>query len=160
MHVFDIAAESWFTQSTTTQLSTYPSGRSEFCSVVASAEGNSSHNIYIYGGSHSSGSAEHDVWILTLPTFHWVSVYPTTNGDTDSNFRRTYGHKCHKVHEKHMVAYRGINSNDTCDNDKGVGKFQGMAIYDMSSLEWTTKVEVGNKKYLVPEELYKIIGGK
>ena len=59
-----------------------------------------------------------------------------------------------------MVAYRGRNFNEYCDNDERLGKFQGMAIYDMSSLEWTTKVELENPKYLVPEVLYEIIGGK
>ena len=158
VHVFDIAAKVWFAQSTTTQwVGGYPTGRTVFCSVVASAEDNSSHNIYIYGGWDGSSSfyQENDVWILTLPAFEWVLAYNKALSD----FRRTAGHRCHKVHGKHMVAYRGNNYNNTCDSDKEVGKYQGMAIYDMSSLEWTTKVELENPRYLVPENLYKIIGG-
>ena len=152
VHVFDIASKVWFAQSTTgiSELSS-----DSLCFVVASAEDNSSHNIYVlYGGV---GTNMFDIWVLTLPAFQWVRVYLT--GDT-SNSGGTTGYTCHKVHEKHMVAYRGLNFNDTCDSDEGVGKHQGMAILDMSSLEWTTKVEVENQRYLVPERLYKIIGGK
>ena len=161
VHVYDIATNAWFAQTTTTQGGMYPSGRIEFCSVVASAEDNSSHNIYIYGGlTRPNDPIEYDVWILTLPAFQWVQVYPNTVPDANSNTRRISGHQCHKVHEKHMVAYRGGNFNNTCDGDKEVGKFQGMAIYDMSALEWTTKVELDNAKYLVPQVLYEIIGGE
>ena len=59
-----------------------------------------------------------------------------------------------------MVAYCGTNFNGYCDNDDTMQKFQGMGIYDMSSLKWTTKVELENQKYLVPEVLYGIIGGE
>ena len=135
------------------------------CSVVASAEDNSSHNIYIYGGynEESFGTNEraiNEIFVLTLPAFHWILVYPSYCEDGTCDIRQVYDHKCQKVYEKHMVAYRGINFNNYCDNDARLGKFQGMAIYDMSSLEWTTKVELENQKYLVPKVLYEIIGGE
>ena len=160
VHVYDIATNSWFTQPTTAEMDHYPTGLSGFCSVVASAEDNSSHNIYIYGGlsaTESMGSA--NIFILTLPAFHWVLVYPSANA-SDLGIRRTYQHRCQKVHEKHMVAYRGYNTNYTCDSDKASGKFQGMTIYDMSLLTWTTKVTLEDQKYLVPQALYDIIGGE
>ena len=114
---------------------------------------------HIYGG-YNQENITNEILILTLPAFHWILVYPSYcwNGTCDT--RRTYGHKCQKVHEKHMVAYRGSNFNDYCDNDKRLGKFQGMVIYDMSSLEWTTNVDLENQKYLVPSNLYQIIGGE
>ena len=159
--VFDIATETWFTQFTTAQLGLYPTAREEFCSVVASAEDNSSHNIYIYGGyDRSDYNGTNDIFILTLPAFHWVSVYPSAEGESNSNIRRTYDHQCQKVHEKHMVVYRNNNGNNLCTSDKELGIYQGMVIYDMSSLTWTTKIELENQKYLVPPALYEIIGGK
>ena len=162
MHVFDIATNTWFTQRTTTQQK-YPSDRTSMCSVVASAEDSSSHNIYIYGGYYAIGTNEtvtNEILVLTLPAFHWILVYPSDCGDGACDTRQVYSHKCQKVYEKHMVAYRGSNFNDYCDNEERLGKFQGMRIYDMSSLEWTTKVELENQKYLVPEVLYEIIGGE
>lgn len=159
VHVFDIATKVWFAQPTTARAGLYPMGRVAFCSVVASAEDKSSHNIYIYGGwDPIKRVTRNEVFILTLPAFHWISVYPLVN-ESDSDIRQTYAHRCQKVHEKHMVAYRGY-TDDRCDYDKRLNKFQGMAIYDMSTLKWTTKVELENQNYLVPQILYDIIGGK
>ena len=163
VHVFDIATNTWFTQRTTAQ-GKYPSDRARMCSVVASAEDSSSHNIYIYGGYYrgaigTNGTVINEILVLTLPAFHWILVYPSYCGNGTCDTRRVYGHKCQKVYEKHMVAYRGRNFNSYCDNEERLGKFQGMVIYDMSSLEWTTKVEE-NHKYLVPKVLYEIIGGE
>ena len=116
----------------------------------------------IYGGYYqedisTNGAGTNEILLLTLPAFHWILVYPSYYGD---DTRRVSGHKCQKVYEKHMVAYRGTNFNGYCDNDETLQKFQGMWIYDMSSLKWTTKVELEDQKYLVPEVLYGIIGGE
>ena len=83
-------------------------------------------------------------------------------GAHKDNYLRRVGSPCLKVHEKHMVVYRGFayDGHDGCDYDKGSRRFQGMEIYDMSSLAWTTKVGLKDQKYLVPELLYDIIGGK
>ena len=153
VHVFDIATNTWFTQPTVSNFGFYPKGGPGICSVVASAVDNSSHNIYIYGDNDGTMT----VFILTLPAFLWVRVDTLSDDDPGPT---TTGHRCQRVHEKHMVVYRGESSDGTCDSDKRSGKFQGMAIYDMSSLEWTTKIELENQKYLVPELLYKTIGGK
>ena len=159
VHVFDIATKAWFAQPTTAQDGFYPSTRNSFCSVVGSAEDNSSHNIYIYAGwgFDDVEGVINDIYILTLPAFHWVKVYPIDKSDTNSRY--TSDHECQKLYEKHMVVYGGI-TDKTCDNAEGSKKFQRMMIYDMSSLKWTTTVELENQKYLVPEVLYKILGGK
>ena len=161
--IFDIATDTWFTQLTTAH-EKFPTSRDTFCSVVATAEDNSSHNIYIYGGGNIvTMTGLFDIFILTLPAFHWVLVYPSVNDtcpDDTCELHQISNHKCQKVHEKHMVAYGGSNIENRCDNDPVLKKFQGMTIYDMSSLTWATKIELENQKYLVPEVLYKIIGGK
>ena len=159
VYIYDISTKTWFTQSTTAVAGRYPDAQGSLCSVGASAADNSSHNIYIYGGFHGAFhewmKSSNDVFILTLPAFHWVLVYTDEDG---ADPRRTYGHRCQKVHEKHMVAYRGQGSS--CENDSQYGEFQGISIYDMSSLTWTTNVELENQTYLVPQELYERIGGK
>ena len=166
VHVWDITTKTWFAQSTTAEAGLYPYDDDEtftydmidiagtgYCSVVASAEDNSSHNIYLYIFSWDIGRSR--LFILTLPAFHWVSVYEAPEYD----YQSPEGGQCRKVHEKHMVVYRGKSRNG-CDYEKNSKRFQGMAIYDMSSLTWTTKVELKNPKYLVPEVLHAIIGGK
>ena len=151
VHVWDIATKTWFVQSTTAEAWNYPpdSHVARFCSVVASAEDNSSHNIYLYVGDFGGG-----IFILTLPAFHWVYV-----GNPEDP-EQPIDSQCLKVHEKHMVVYRGYPGKDKCDNDESLKKYQGIAIYDMTSLIWTTKVGLKNQKYLVPEVLHPIIGGK
>ena len=156
VNIFDIATRTWFSQYTTAEMN-YPSDRSKFCSVVATAADNSSYNIYIYGGEPYAGG----VFILTLPAFHWVQVYPS-DMSTDTSHRAVEGHKCVKVHEKYMVAYRGYyaSSKVKCDSSSESNRFQGMAIYDMSALKWTTKVGLENQQYMIPQALHEIIGGK
>ena len=164
VHVWDIATKTWFAQSTTTGGHSPDILKQNSCFVVASAEDNSSHNIYLYQWGWGEGVSR--VFILTLPTFRWVLVYESSEDGVEG------GGGCLKVHEKHMVLYRGwpyIPDNydnldnpeaKVCDYGKDSKRFQGMQIYDMSSLTWTTKVELKNQKYLVPELLYNIIGGK
>ena len=154
MHVWDIATKTWFTQNTTAEAGLYPINQSsDLCSVVASAEDNSSHNIYLYRGGDFTDQL--GIFILTLPAFHWVLVYnhPPAWDRTEAT-----GTECLKVHEKHMVVYHGYPGPDKCDSE--LGKFQGMEIYDMSSLTWTTEVRFKDQKYLVPGALHAIIGGK
>ena len=155
VHVWDIATKTWFAQSTTIDRGLYPPNETiSHCSIVASAEDNSSHNIYLSIVETGNLGRDFKVYILTLPAFRWVLVYESLQNDWSIG-----GGGCLKVHEKHKVIYRGF-APDICDNDKDSGKFQGMWIYDMSSLTWTTKVELKNQKYLVPEVLHTIIGGK
>ena len=162
MHVWDIATKTWFAQSTTVETGLYPSSdTAAYCSVVASAEDKSSHNIYLYIGGPDTTVL--GVFILTLPAFHWVPVYPSASiNKTDADYHYVVGHQCRKVHEKYMVVVRGYyDKGDQCGGDNPESmRFQGMTIFDMSSLTWTTRVELEDPKYLVPQALYDIIGGK
>ena len=103
VYIFDIATNTWFTERTTAQ-EKYPGGRNKVCSVVASAEDNSSHNIYIYSGYNedisTNETATNEILILTLPAFHWILVYPSDCGNGTCDTRRVYSHKCQKVYEK------------------------------------------------------------
>ena len=89
VYVFDIATETWFSEFTIAEGEIYPANRVGFCSVVASADSNSSHNIYIYGGLDKKAEVcvgKSEVFILILPAFHWVLVYPFGDESRDNNF--------------------------------------------------------------------------
>lgn len=119
----------------------------------------SSHNVYMYGGVQRTGDGDQDysalgeIWILSLPSFHWVR-----SGTGIRNTRA--GHSCAKIHEKYLVIYRGnpqIFGTPTCDSSGG------LQLVDMNSLQWTTKLEVKEGEeagYRVPEAVFKEIGGK
>lgn len=115
-------------------------GRVEYCSVVASSEGKSSHNIYIYGRRQPDEyNGMGDIFfILTFPAFGWVQVYSSNISNADT--RQIYQHQCQKVHERYMIACRGLTR--FCDNDWSFKRFPGMPIYEMPSLTWTTQVEL------------------
>ncbi|KAF3036160.1 hypothetical protein E8E12_003136 [Didymella heteroderae] len=73
IHIFDIANSRWFTETATGEV---PQPRRGFCSGVAWADDRSSYNFYIYGGMSPNETALGDLYILSLPSFKWISWYP------------------------------------------------------------------------------------
>ncbi|KAF8456846.1 hypothetical protein BDZ91DRAFT_786079 [Kalaharituber pfeilii] len=151
--VYDIATHTWFNQSTTSRRDNFPSARVQSCAVVASAPDGSSHNIYFYGGHDARGQSFWNLHILSLPSFHWVNIDGI--GDAYNRFDAA----CAKVHDKYMVVYRGIEASGDhkCDSNAGI------QLFDLSTLEWTTKIDVQadseKGRYKVPKQLYDVIGG-
>ena len=153
IHIYDIATRTWYTQQATAFDETFPPNRTEACAVVASAPDGSSHNIYVYGGV-SDGGTIGEVWVLTLPTFHWVR--------TGSGVERTRaGHTCTKVRGMYMLVYRGVFKLGTvpCDDNLGV------QLMDLTTLEWKSEIgpgggDQGDEGYRVPEKVYSLIGGR
>ena len=153
VHVFDIASSRWYEQETTAEEDIFPRKREEFCAVVASAEDGSSHNIYIYAGWDFSVNSDWDtlttdVYVLSLPSFHWIPVSRGLQPRTKN--------KCAKVQQHYLISYRGeLQPDAPCD------KNQGLQIFDISTLDWTESFTVsGESKYTVPEKVYSIIGGE
>jgi hypothetical protein len=156
--VLDSGTGTWYGQATTAD-GDYPPGRFNFCIVGASAADNSSHNIYMYGGESdtSKPQAYSDMWILSVPSFRWIRV------DTDSPARKSQG--CATVGDRYMVTYGGVPSGygeegdaDPCDDDN-----YGMRLFDMTTLNWTTKYEgpsqANKNAYTVPKAVYNVVGG-
>jgi hypothetical protein len=129
--VYDVANDEWSTQNTTGDA---PSMRAEFCSVVASASA-SSFDIYIYGGDNglSGRNAEYaldDVWVLSVPEFHWTKV-------SDGNFAHgRSGHACALPFPNQMLVFGGqnLNSSNLCIQDGSV-----LDVFDLNTLQWTRK---------------------
>ena len=149
VHIYDIASSTWYTQTTTTDYPTFPADRIQGCAVAATAPDKSSYNIYVHGGYRgppSNRTLSGGVWVLTLPTFHWIYA-PLGNAKAE--------HTCAKIHEKFMVVHRGARETN-CDENAG------LMILDMVSLAWVTKIDVdgGDVVYRVPDLVSKVIGGK
>jgi hypothetical protein len=85
VYIYDIYGEEWYTQRVTGDPSTkdgsadargLPTPRMGGCIATASAPDNSSHNVYMTGGSTEYlDDAIDEVWVLTLPMFRWTRVY-------------------------------------------------------------------------------------
>ncbi|KAJ4303844.1 hypothetical protein N0V90_002745 [Kalmusia sp. IMI 367209] len=158
--VYDAATDSWYKQATTVEGDgDYPDGRANFCAVAASAPDGSSHNIYVYAGEsdNSVPNAYSDIWILTVPSFHWIRA------DVDSPPRKSHG--CTAVGQRYMLTYGGVPSGYGEEGDKDDCDQQnyGLRLFDMSKLAWTSEYDGppanGNNSYTVPKVVYNAIGG-
>jgi hypothetical protein len=149
--VYDIANQVWYEQETEGA----PGQLTQGCTVIASAQDGSSHNIYWYGGFdglHPAGEFNDDVWVLSVPSFMWMKVYSGT-----STHGRA-GHRCTKPYPDQMFVIGGYSSLSgtalTCV-EGGI-----IQIYNLSSNEW---IESYNpdvwSNYTVPSMIYEMIGG-
>ncbi|KAF8440186.1 hypothetical protein BGX38DRAFT_1273137 [Terfezia claveryi] len=151
VNVYDISTKTWFTQATSAVNGTFPEDRTEGCIVAGAARDGSSMNIYLYGGKVANADGSDppfvslgEMWVLSMPTFQWV------RSGKDQTVTRV-GHTCHVVNDRYLVSYRGLGPTP-CD------KMGGVQVYDMNSMQWTTKLVTGTG-YEVPGMVYQVIGG-
>ncbi|KAL7266583.1 hypothetical protein RUND412_010866, partial [Rhizina undulata] len=86
VYVYDIANKEWYVQQTSVSNNggTMPPSRNSFCATGVTSEDGTSYNIYVYGGipssfyTSSTQTTLTDTWILSLPSFTWISA--TTTG--------------------------------------------------------------------------------
>ena len=139
-----------------------PSPRKDFCAVtVESPRGG--HEVFVFGGANPqdrTDDAYDDVYVLTLPGFQWFKVDDTFGGPRSS-------HSCVVAGQRQMISIGGTSSNNF--NNRGTtwdepDKFgQGIGIFDMTALTWSTKGEYDAyaKKYASPDvvnEWYQTTG--
>jgi hypothetical protein len=149
--VYDIANQVWYDQNTTGA----PGALAQGCTVVASAQDGSSHNIYWYGGFdglHLTDAFSDDVWILSVPSFQWVKVY----SGTASHARA--GHRCTKPYPDQMFViggYSSLSGGQPSCLDGGI-----IQIFNLSSAAWIDSYDPTKwSNYTVPSAVYQIIGG-
>ncbi|KAK5560134.1 hypothetical protein LTR46_001884 [Exophiala xenobiotica] len=127
--VFDIGSNTWSLQSLSTGSPFPDKPLAQFCTVVASAEDGSHHEIFVYGGwdSNNDTSPNTDVWILTVPSFTWIKADSVgREGDPRQ------GHVCVSPYPDQMIAIGGtgaaeapLTTNRTVD------------VYNLNTLNWT-----------------------
>ncbi|KAM0334351.1 hypothetical protein ACHAQA_001376 [Verticillium albo-atrum] len=81
--LYDVLSGKWYTQKTT---GTVPEQRRRFCAGVTWADDQSSYNIYLYGGAPPPGelgAGFDDLYVLSMPSFTWIKMYPATNATGD-----------------------------------------------------------------------------
>ncbi|KAH8730743.1 hypothetical protein GQ44DRAFT_605739 [Phaeosphaeriaceae sp. PMI808] len=137
---------SWYSQKTSGDI---PQPRIDFCTVVVSAPDNSSHHIYLYGGTNPiSGDGYDDVLILTLPSFTWTNVWP--NGQSPR-----WGHNCHVAGKRQMISVGGnLTGNKGCD-----WELKGVAVWDMVASTWGSIFTYNWTDYQVPVKVLGVTGG-
>ena len=151
--VYDIANKIWYEQLTTGDT---PGQLAEGCTVVASAEDGSSHNIYWYGGFDGLDVSENysdDVWILSVPSFMWMKFITgnTTHGRA--------GHRCVKPYPDQMFVIGGQASLPASGPplclDGGI-----IQVFNLSSGDWLDSYDPNKwSNYSVPDMIVQMIGG-
>jgi hypothetical protein len=110
---------------------------------------------FVYGGWYStlgvSAKSYDTINILTLPAFTWVSVrYQPENA--------RYGHSCNAVGGSQILTIGGLNPNPSQANgptlsdssssfDDPDPNAQGLAIFDMTNLTWSSQYTANAPPY-------------
>jgi hypothetical protein len=124
--VYDIGSQKWFVQNTSGHA---PGQLTGFCSVVAEAAGSSTSEIFIYGGYDGlNGSAQGDVWVLSIPSFTWVHAYPGTDYLHARNF-----HVCVKPYPDQMFVIGGQSIGQSPDAPCVHGIID---VFNLSNVTW------------------------
>ena len=130
-----------------------PPQLARFCSVYASAQDASSHNIYIYGGNDGidliDGPSD-DVYVLSLPSFEWVKLY---NGIKEHG---RSGHRCVKPSPVQTLVLGGQYID--MDHPLGGGFIQ---VLNLSTGRFQNRYyPESNEEYRVPDMVVGKIGGR
>ncbi|KFY34680.1 hypothetical protein V494_06561 [Pseudogymnoascus sp. VKM F-4513 (FW-928)] len=138
--VYDIGSKRLYQQAATNA----PASRMNFCSASAGSTGNNgTYEIFIFGGRYSNfdrGARDNEVlqkvYILTLPSFTWIEA------PNKAEYWRTT-HTCTRVNNRQMISIGGLPG----DTQGSISKTEidalpnGLALFDMTTLEWTTKYD-------------------
>ncbi|KAL9120371.1 MAG: hypothetical protein Q9187_003073 [Circinaria calcarea] len=145
--LYNDTAGTWVSQATTGDI---PISRVSGCVVMASAQDNSSHNIYMYGGRGSGNQYFDQVYVLSIPSFTWTKLYQGTSP--------RFAHTCHLVANRQMLTVGGIGNNPLtsgpCDYQT-----KGVNIFDLSTLQFRSVYNVNAPPYVVPAPIIAKIGG-
>ena len=114
-----------------------------------------------WGGTFGAQAKQYDtINILTLPAFTWVSV--------ESNPQSTrYGHSCNAIGGSQILAIGGVDADAPQTNTYAHGSFdtpdqnaQGLAIFDMTSLTWSSQYTVGAPPYEQSDSIKQVYSGQ
>ncbi|KAK6078523.1 Kelch repeat-containing protein-like protein 5 [Seiridium cupressi] len=155
--VFDMASSRWYKQVANGDI---PGMRARFCAGVTWAEDRSSYNVYLYGGlgmpNYTSGYD--DVYILSMPSFTWIKMYPNT---TTLEQYPHHSLSCNVIDGSQMIIAGGSFPLDdhTCDVPEQYGT-HGLDLGEQNedTSPWFL-YRPNITEYVVPSIISDIIGG-
>ncbi|KAF2636065.1 hypothetical protein P280DRAFT_493390 [Massarina eburnea CBS 473.64] len=155
IHIFDISSSKWYTQTASGQV---PEGRRQFCAGATWADDHSSYNIYLYGGYGVGNQTGYDdVYILSLPSFKWIRVYPTDNNT------QAYPHGgCtgSVIKRDQMIVMGGwFTESSDCDSPNSQGQHNMNLGYNGPAKSLWDKYDPKVSNYSVPTPVISAIGG-
>ncbi|KAL2881269.1 hypothetical protein SGCOL_003217 [Colletotrichum sp. CLE4] len=157
--IYDVLSSKWYTQKASGDV---PGMRRRFCAGVTWAGDQSSYNIYMYGGANAPGvlgAGFDDLYILSIPTFTWIKMYPIGRNGTGD-----YPHhsmSCNIVPGRAQMIISGgtFPLSQDCDSpgqwgthNADLGKQNaGKAVWELYKPNKTT--------YAVPDEVVAVVDG-
>lgn len=150
--VYDIENDKWYQQPTNGQ---QPATLARGCTVVAPSQDMSSVSIYWYGGYNGIDPLKDfsdDVYLLSLPSFHWMKVY----SGKPSHARA--GHKCVMPYPDQMMVIGGYTPVTGARASCVEGSV--IQIFNLTSLKWLDSYDPTKySDYGVPQMIHAMIGG-
>ncbi|KAH7116643.1 hypothetical protein B0J13DRAFT_653225 [Dactylonectria estremocensis] len=155
--IYDILSGKPYVQNATGNV---PEPRRRFCAGVTWPDDQSSYNIYLYGGAgKAEGNAGFDdIYVLTIPTFTWIRIYPT-----DSNKIGDFPHhsfSCNVVNKAQMLIHGGFFPlNNDCDSPEQWGLHNlDMGKKNSYNSPWAL-YDPSKTHYVVPIDIISVVGG-
>ncbi|KAL8903295.1 MAG: hypothetical protein Q9171_007448 [Xanthocarpia ochracea] len=150
--VYESQENRWYNQTATGDV---PAGRRSFCLAGVNST-DETYEIFLYGGFNGrlgpSTIPYDEIFILTLPAFHWLKIdYPALHP--------RHGHSCNAVGGSQIISTGGVDSNATITTgdlteirkssfNSSVDPFvQGLGIFDMTSLKWADRYRANAPPY-------------
>ncbi|KAK3995972.1 autophagy-related protein 3 [Cladorrhinum sp. PSN332] len=156
--LYDVLSSKWYTQNATGHV---PQMRRRFCAGAAWAQDRSSYNIYLYGGAGMPPDTAgfDDVYILTIPSFQWVKMDPTTEGNT-TGARPHNTLTCNVIDNSQMLVLGGTFPSTTeCDSEGQYG-LHNLDMGQQNPKKNSWMIYAANKTaYAVPDPIVNVVGG-
>ncbi|KAM0286226.1 hypothetical protein ACHAQH_000953 [Verticillium albo-atrum] len=157
--LYDVLSGKWYTQETT---GATPEKRRRFCAGVTWADDQSSYNIYLYGGApppEEVGAGFDDLYILSMPSFTWIKMYPNTSATGDFPHHSL---SCNMAPGSAQMLIIGgsFPTTSDCDSEDQWGTHNAdLGRQNKNSSPW--ELFVPNKtSYAVPTDIVSAIGGE
>ncbi|KAK4456125.1 hypothetical protein QBC34DRAFT_287001, partial [Podospora aff. communis PSN243] len=157
IYLYDVLSSKWYQQKATGRV---PQMRARFCAGATWAQDQSSYNIYIYGGAgiapYTAGFD--DVYVLSIPAFQWVKLYPENGNETGQYPHHSF--TCNVIDKGQMIIIGGtFPLTKDCDVPDQFGSHNlDMGLQNTDLSPW--KLYRSNlTSYVVPASLLSAIGG-
>jgi hypothetical protein len=86
-----------------------------------------------------------EVYVLSLPSFVWFKA------DYPANLSRE-GHTCHLIGNRQMLTFGGADPTNPGNASLTRDPFaQGIGIFDMTAMQWSSKYDAGAAAYKSPD---------
>ena len=123
----------------------------------------------MYGGTPKNGKFLDDVWVLSVPSFRWISINDTNNHerDSDGSVAGRNGHTCAMWKDSQLLVLGGIYARPaatTVGSDRHVSVcdtvYSPIRLLDTTSYSWQSEYKPNFDAYTVPSVVSDVIGGR